>query len=216
MRHKAFFLVFLYCISTLHLFAQREEVLISHYLFPSFVKGKVILKTGIIKMTNINYNSVTEEMIFDSNGTKLALANIEAVDTIDILGRLFVPEGKVFYEVLLNLPVPLYARHLCRITLPGNQSGFGGTSETSAIKSTSTLYVSGSIYEMKLPTDYRIAPYSEFLLKKGNVYYKVYNVNQLIKCFPEKKAVIRKYVKTHKTDFRKTNDLKSLVVFCNE
>jgi hypothetical protein len=71
MRHKIFFLFFLYCISTLHLFAQREEVLISHYLFPSFVKGKVILKSGIINMTNINYNSVTEEMIFDSNGTKL-------------------------------------------------------------------------------------------------------------------------------------------------
>jgi hypothetical protein len=44
----------------------------------------------------INYNSITEEMIFEANGTKLALVNAEYVDTIYITRRIYemkLPEG---------------------------------------------------------------------------------------------------------------------------
>jgi hypothetical protein len=213
---KTFTLFSLYGISTLILSAQHQEVLISHYLFPSFIQGRIKLMDGNIKTTNLNYNSITEEMIFDSNGTNLAIANPDQVDTIEIQGRLFVPVGKVFYEVLLNLPVPLFAHHLCTVTPPGNPSGYGGTSQTSAIEMTSSLYSTRAVYEMKLPSDYRIDPYYDLLLKRDNAYYKINNVNQLIKCFPEKKDAIKEYVKSHKTNFKKTEDVKSIVIFCNK
>ena len=216
MNIKILFLFFLSGISTSILNAQHQEVYISHYLFPSFIQGKIKLKDGSITTTNLNYNSITEEMIFDSKGTNLAIANLDNVDTVEIQGRLFIPSGKVFYEILVNLPIPLFAHHLCRVTPPGNPSGYGGTSETAAIESRSRLYSSGTVYELKLPSDYKIDPYYELLIKKDDAYYKINNVNQLIKCIPEKKVAIQEYVKSHKTNFKKTDDVKNIVIFCNK
>jgi hypothetical protein len=201
--------------STLPVMSQKEDKVISHYLFPSFSIGNIKLKTGLSKDIMLNYNSLTEEMIFESNGKKLALANPESVDTISIWGKKFIPAGKVFYEILEALPVSLYAHHLCRLTPPGKPSGYGGTSETSSIKSTSTIYLSGGVYEMKLPEDYKIEAYSEFILKKGNEYFKAYNAKQVIKCFPGKKDAIKEFIKMNKTSFKKEEDVRSLIKFCN-
>ena len=81
-------------------FAQNEKHILSHYLFPEFIQGEVRLKSGTITGSRLNYNALTEEMIFESNGKYLAIAKPESVDTIYIQGRKFIPEGKIFYEIL--------------------------------------------------------------------------------------------------------------------
>jgi hypothetical protein len=216
MKSKITISILLFVISTSVASSQEQEKDISHYIFPSFTKGKILLKTGITKEVMINYNSVTEEMIFEANGTKLALANPEYVDTIYISGKKFITAGATYYEVLESLRIPLLVRHLCTLLPPGKESGYGGTSETSSIMTTSTMYVSGRIYEMKLPDGYRILPYMEFVLKKDNEYIRIFNVNQVIKCFPEKKNDIRAFAKTNETSFKKEEDVRKLIEFCNK
>lgn len=207
--------VLLFVISAFVASSQEQEKVISHYIFPSFTKGKILLKTGITKEVMINYNSITEEMIFEANGTKLALANPEYVDTIYISGKKFITAGATYYEVLESLRIPLLARHLCTLLPPGKDSGFGGTSETSSIKTTSTMYGSGRVYEMKLPEGYKIQPYVEYDLKIDNDYKRIYNTNTVIKCFQGKKEAIKEFVKKNKTDFKKEEDIRRLIVFCN-
>jgi hypothetical protein len=215
MPSKITLLILLFVISNSTLLSQEQENAVSHYIFPSFTKGKILLKTGISKEVMINYNSITEEMVFEANGTKLALANPEYVDTIYISGKKFITSGATYYEVLENFRIPLLVSHLCRVIAPGKESGYGGTSETSAIKTTSTLYATGRIYEMKLPGDYRVLPYVEFVLKKDNDFVRIFNANQVIKCFPGKKEAIKEFVKKNKTDFKKEDDVRRLIAFCN-
>ena len=216
MKIKAVFTILFYFISTLAVKPQKQVVFISHYLFPSFTTGKIKFRTGVTNEIMLNYNSLTEEMIFETNGRNLALANPESVDTIYLGGKKFIPSGKIFYEVPEDLPVSLFIRHLCRVIPPGKPSGYGGVSETAAITESSSLYTSGGVYNLKLPDDYKIIPYSEFVLKKDNEYIKVFNVNQVIKCFPEKKDAIKEFVKAHKTNFKNEDELKSLIEFCNK
>ena len=102
------------------------------------------------------------------------------------------------------------------MTPPGNPSGFGGTSQTTSISTSSRLFLSGGIYELKLPDDYIIEPYDEFLIKKDNIYFKANNIKQVIKCFPDKSDAIKDFVKLNKTDFKKTDDVKELIFFCNK
>lgn len=173
------------------------------------------MKTGIDKEVMLNYNSLTEEMIFENNGTRLALANPEYVDTIYISDKKFITAGKTYYEVLEGLRIPLLARHLCSLIPPGKDSGYGGTSETSAIKTTSSVYASGKVYDLKLPDDYKVLPYVEFVLKIDNDYVRIFNANQVIKCFPEKKEAVKEFVKKNKTDFKKEEDVRRLIAFCN-
>lgn len=49
---------------TVSLYAQETDSL-SHYVFPEFKPGVVLLKNGVRNNANLNYNAATEEMIFD-------------------------------------------------------------------------------------------------------------------------------------------------------
>ena len=75
-----------------------------HYVFPSFMEGTVRQKSGEVNKALLNYNSLTEEMIFDQSGQKLALDRTENDDAVYILSRKFIPVGKSFYEMAVNAP----------------------------------------------------------------------------------------------------------------
>jgi hypothetical protein len=216
MKIKFAFTILMFGISVCTGIAQNEVKLISHYLFPEFTTGKVLMSTGAVKEFKLNYNSLTEEMIFQYNGTNLAIANPELVDTVYILDRKFIHAKKVFYELLENLPVPLFVHYTCIVTPPGKNSGYGGTSQTSAITSTSTVFSSRGMYDLKLPDDYTINPDSEYLLKKDDTYFRISNTNQVIKCFPEKEDAIKQFVKKNNISFKKEEDIRTLIKFCNK
>lgn len=65
----------------------------------------------------LNYNSITQEMIFLQNGAYLALGQLENIDTVYIAVRKFTPVKDVFYEVATETPVPLLINHKCKVML---------------------------------------------------------------------------------------------------
>ncbi len=54
--------------------AQKGTV-ISHYLFPELTAGQVLMKDGTLNAAMLNYNAITEEIVFQQNGQVLALAD---------------------------------------------------------------------------------------------------------------------------------------------
>ena len=78
------------------------------------------------------------------------------------------------------------------------------------------MFAPGKAYEMKLPDGYKVEPYLEFDLKIDNDYKRIYNTNTVIKYFPDKKDAVKEFVKTNKTNFKKENDVRSLIAFCNK
>lgn len=195
---------------------QKSNVVSPHYLLPEFTKGKVLLKEGTPRDLKLNYNMITEEMIFEYPGKYLALADIETIDTVYILNRKFIPSGKIFHELLLKSRVPLFAKYTCTITPPGKPSGYGGTSQTSAITVFDQVFSKGRAYEMELPADYVVVPDTQFLLFVNGDFIRIYNLKQVIKEFPEKEAQIKEYNKNRKTDFKNQNDVIDLITFCNK
>ena len=66
---------------------------IPQYLFNKFNDGMVKKKSGEIVVTPLNYNVVTEEMIFFSNDQYLALGALQTIDTVYLNKMVFVPFG---------------------------------------------------------------------------------------------------------------------------
>jgi hypothetical protein len=197
--------------------AQSDTALFeSHYVLPSFAEGYVKMKDGRIEKAVMDYNKLTEEVIFDKNGVLLALDSLEAIDTVSIESRKFVPHQKVFYEVLVKGPVSLFLQHKCNLLAAGNPAGYGGTTETGSSRNISTLTNSGRAYKLKLPRDYHVTNAPQFWMRKSGVFYKANTASQIIKGFPEKSKEIRQYVKDNKLDLRDTKDLVTLIVKCNE
>jgi hypothetical protein len=186
-----------------------------HYVLSAFIIGSVKMKDGQTENAVMNYNQLTEEMIFEKDGILLALDSIMKIDTVSIDSRLFIPHEKVFYEVLVKGKVSLYKQHKCNLLATGNPSGYGGVTETGASRNISSIKGYRS-FKLHLPRDYYITEASQFWLSNNGVFYKANTVSQISKALPEKSAEIKNFVKLKKLDIDNPEDRVTLIVKCNE
>ncbi|MGE5348284.1 MAG: hypothetical protein ACM3NP_03290 [Actinomycetota bacterium] len=194
-------------------FAQRQTVELSHYIFPEFTMGMVLLKSGYIYQDSLNYNSFSEEMIFLDKGRKLAIGkeDISKVDTVYIMSRKFFVLNDGFVELVYRSGYELYAEYRCDVKFPGKPAAYGGTSETTSVSTYSGVYSGGMLYELKLPEGYKIKPYTIYWLKKDGEINKFVSLNQLTRLFDDRKDMIREYVSAQKVDYQDQESLIGLI-----
>jgi hypothetical protein len=201
----------------MHLIAQTDSgTRLSQYLFPDFTNGIVKMKTGPGHNLKMNYNTVTEKMVFERDGKLLDMINIELVDTIYLQKIVFVPVNHVFYEVLVNAPVSLFVQHKSSLIEPGSPSGYGGTSQTSVIKNISSVSLLGGTYNLELPSDYTVNPSPLFWIRKSNSLSSFSNKRQFLKIFSGESDKIEKFMEQNHIKTENQNDLIKLVNYCNE
>lgn len=186
-----------------------------HYVLHEFIMGYVKMKDGHTEYAIMNYNQLTEEMIFDKEGVMLALDSIMKIDTVNINSRLFVPHDKVFYEVLVKGKVSLFIQHRCNLLATGNPSGYGGLTETDASRNIASMTTYRS-FKLDLPWDYHITDASLYWINIRGEFFKANTSAQIRKAIPEKSGEIKDYIKLKKPDLRKSTDIIDLIVKCNE
>jgi hypothetical protein len=211
---KSILFTLIFCFFISDLWAQDSAHELSNYLFAQFNEGVVKQKSGEENKVSLNYNTITQEMIFENGAQKLALDKVENIDTVVILSRRFVPVGKVFYEVATTTPVALFIQYETTIIPPGSETGFG-KSQAGAITNVSDLKSSGKLYQLKLPEDYALRSKTTYWLKKGDEYLSIKNAKDVKSIFTEKAASINDYLKTNRVNFKNTGDVIRLVQFCN-
>lgn len=206
----------LLCLVPVGVFAQFESVdKTQPYLFEEFDNAVVKMKTGDYNKALMNYNTVTEEMIFNQNDKMLALDKLETVDTVYLNNRVFVPVGKVFYEYACKGPIPLYIQHKNTLVPAGKPAAYGGTTQTSSVTSLSSLSGNGNIYKLKLPEEYETSNATLYWIRKDNKWEHFLNGSQLRGLLPERKEDIKNFVKEKRTDFKKIDDVVMLMRYLN-
>jgi hypothetical protein len=197
--------------------AQADTIpYVSHYVLPDFIVGSVLMKNGTTEYARLNYNMITEEMIFDKDGTDLALAELAAIDTVYLDSLVFVPHEKIFLEVLFIGKVVLYRQNKCNLLIAGNPAGYGGSTETGASRNVSNISGMGRAYKLKLPDDYHITDASQYLIEKDGKFQKATTISQIRKVFPEKSDEIKQLSHTKGFDVKRRSDMISLVIKCCE
>lgn len=203
----------LICFSS---YAQPNIIETSHYLFPEFTPGLILMKDGIRNDALLNYNSLTEEMIFDSNGQKRALTinEIQLVDTVFIKDRKFVSLEGSIVELVYHLEWDLFVEHKCKVEEAGKPAGYGGTTETGAATSVSSLYTQGRVvYDLKLPDDYITKPYAIYWLQKKGELYKFINMRELKQLYNDQKSVYKKYLKLNRVQYQNQESIIQLIEY---
>lgn len=192
------FLLFVIC-SLVHLgaYSQMKIQQVTHYLLPEFTQGEVLMNSGIRHKALLNYNALSEEMIFDENGKKLALSDLDLVDTVYVAGRKFLLLNNKWVELILNSKYVLFAENKCSLIDPGKPAAYGGTSQVSASESYSQYFSGGQVYELQLPQGFETKPFITYLLQKDGTRNAFLNFRQLAKLFPEKEDLIKRYIKDH-------------------
>ena len=196
-------------------YGQSRSVDLSHYIFPEFTQGTVLMKSGQELKALLNYNSYTEEMIFEDNGKKLAIGKEDKwrVDTVYIMNRKFFILNDGVVELLHRSEFELYAEYRCNVKYPGKPAPYGGTSETSFATTYSGIYSGGIMYELKLPDDYTIKPYTIYWLKRDGEPDRFVNMKQLVKIFNDKKSLVKGYLRTHNVEYEDQSSLVKMIGF---
>jgi len=196
--------------------AQTNYVERSHYLLPEFTRGTILMKDGKRSEALLNYNSLTEEMIFDNKGQKRAFwtNEIVRVDTVFIKDRKFVVLDGKFVELVYHSKWDLFVEHKCRLKDQGKPAPYGGTSQTGAATSVSSIYSQGGVvYGLTLPDNYKTEPYFFYCLKKNGELNKFMNMRELKKFYGDKKALFKKYSKTNRVKYQDQGSIIQLIEY---
>lgn len=208
------FLVIL-SLSATSLYTQSKSVELTHYLLPEFTSGSVIMKDGSVNFALLNYNLLSEEMLFNQRGKILALGAdmIRSIDTVTIGGRKFVVENGKFFELLYSGKDELMAEYRCSLIAPGTPAAYGTTTETASAKAYSSLYAGGMVYELTLPDGYKTRPYINYWIKREGKLSKFINIKQLTALYKPSSAKIKEYAKTNTIDFKSPDSIVQILEF---
>ena len=185
------------------------------YLFSQFGSGTIRMKNGQAQTQVMNYNTVTEKMVFTKGDKFYDLTNPEVVDTIKIEGFKFVPVGKSFYQVLWDGKIKLYIQQIGSLLPAGKAVGYGGTSQTASADYISTINLSGIQWNLKLPPDYFVVLKPVYWIRRGDEWSDFINEKQFLKLFPEKSAILKECIKSDKVKFDKPESLVKLMEYLN-
>jgi len=208
--------------------AQSRPIALSHYIFPEFTEGYIFLKGGPINKGALNFNALTEEVVFMSKGKVLAIGEneIARVDSVLIAGRKFVVFNNKFAELLFekggspNRPAAggfrLFAEHKCSVIPPGKPGPYGTTSQTSSTVTLSSIIGGGTVYNLSLPDGYKTKPYTYYWIEKDGNAQKFSTIKQIQKAYPAKADAIKSYLKSHKVKIEDYDSVRDFVIFLEE
>ncbi|MBK5722731.1 hypothetical protein JGH11_17805 [Dysgonomonas sp. Marseille-P4677] len=199
------------------IFLLAQDSLGEGYLFDKFKDGKVIFKNGQISNAPFNYNTLSEKLLFMSDGEMLELANPNQVVLVNIDNRIFehIKDG-LFYERIKVGDGALYVRWKSLSISKGKKGAYGVTSSTSSIDNINQISSSGNVVKLKSDEEFRVTPRNQYFLKIANKFKEFNSADSLAKLFKGHEDEIKKYIKDAQLDFNKIEDLKKAIEFCGQ
>lgn len=191
----------------------------SPFIFPEFTTGTVFQKNGATLDASLDYNIVTQEMMFDQEGKKIILGDVSNIDSIVIQNKVFVPARSVFFEKLTKTPVALYSQYKGKIVQGDPLEGRIGTASstlTGQLGNRKNDVDKHGNYDLKFATGYMTEIQTTYWLKAGNEYKQISTLKAFSKQFPGKEAQIDSFVKENNISIAKIQDMIKLTAFSNK
>jgi hypothetical protein len=201
---------------TIHLCSQTLSTKdLAQFLFPDFSGSIVKMKAATDISLVLNYNTVSEKMVFQQDGQLYDVVNPEAIDTIYLHNSSFVYYDTVFYEVVVKGIYPFYIQHKSYISYR-NKPASSGTSQVSASNYYPLDNASNVNLNLKLPSNYIVKSSPVYWVTVNDIRYSFINEKQFLKIFPEKATRIKEFIKGSGIKIKNREDLIKLGNFCNE
>jgi hypothetical protein len=189
---------------------------LAQYLFPSFTKCSVLTKNGTSYTLLLNYNIVSEKMVFIQKETYFDLANPETVDTVFLGKSRFVPRESYFLEVITGGRVSIFRRNKGQLTAPPRPAGYGTTTDLTSSNLLVGLNTPQGYYNFKLPEGYTVRQVSSFWVGIDDKWTRFTTENQFLKAFDEKEKDIKAYIKAGRLHINNPEELVKIGNYCND
>ena len=182
--------------------------------YPVFTKGNVIRKDGTVTGAQLNYNRLVDEMHFiGPDGDTLALANELTIKYIAIGKDTFFFTDGGYLRIIANSGRANLALKQIWIVSDSRPLGAYNTSNSStSITSFNSYIEGGKLYDMTVNADLVLKKIEQFYLGNNTNHFVLANKKNLLMLFPESERN-EIYLKEHKIDFKKENDLTKLISY---
>lgn len=207
-------LVLMLLIIALNLQAQLDTVSNpAQFVFPEFSVGVVKMKTGEKVILNLNYNILTEKMVFKQKNKIYDIVNPNTIDTVYIHEVKFVPMGKVFYEVLVSGPSSLFYQHAGNLKKPSRPAAYGGTTEVSSSTYINNLPLGNDVYRMEKNKEVVVEDKSVIWIRKNNLMYAVTDKKHLFAALTDKKEELKQYIRKNEVKIDNPYQMTDLIKY---
>jgi hypothetical protein len=184
------------------------------YLFPKFHEGTAWLRNGTSSVKQFNYNFLLDEMHFigDAKDT-LAIAEPTLVKYFQVDSTIFYYDKGYLREIDKEDAYRLAVKQQMVQVADKTHGGYDEPSAVSAIKTYGTINNNGQRYQLQVKKDVQFQEMvSYYITSDFNPFVRASKRNFHI-LFPEKE--ISAFIKEHKTNFNKAEDLIALLRFCS-
>ena len=186
------------------------------YLLTEFIKTRVLMKSGASQYEMMNYNTVTEKMVYRKDDNYWDLANPEMVDTVYLGDMKFIPFGKYFFEAGYISKITLFIQHKGTLMSAGSTVGYGGKSQLASTDRITGVDFSGGRFNLPLPTDFIVNPSPVYWIRKNGEMLDFLTEKQFLRYFETDAEKIRDFIKDNKLKIDKPDHLSRIVRFCND
>ena len=165
-----------------------------YYLMPKFDQGYIYFRGQAPAQGQLNICAVDNTLRFiDKNGQELEASNADNVLKVLIDTVAFLRHQDIYYRLSPVGPDMGIAIHrYVKVYTDVKQAGYGTTSQTSSIRSYSSIYADGVIYDLEEGKTYPYEVTETLFLYKGDTVFPLTKKN-LRKLFPSKKAEVDAY-----------------------
>jgi hypothetical protein len=194
--------------------AQTEEKKeMPQYLFPEFSKCNVLFDDGQIISQILNYNTISEKMVYMQDGRYYDMMNPSIVDTAFLNNCKFIPVNKMFFEVILNDPAGLFIQHKSSLISTGKPVGYGSTSQGVSSYYLSKHELSPEYINIQIPPNVSVIPTPVYWIRINGEMLSFEKEKDFISLFPDKSKEIREFIKKNHIKIEKRENLIELVKF---
>ena len=181
------------------------------YVFPEFVQSTVLQKNGGRVSALLNYNTITQEMMFEQNGSRIVMDQ-GSTDTIYLQNRKFIPAKGVYLEKVTNTTAALYVQNKNKAVLAQKGEKVNGVLSDVYKKNETEK---ADHYALKLPDSYRLLNDNKYWLQQGSDLIALTNLKKIPSLFPKKEAEVAKFIEENKISLTSQEDMVRLVEFGN-
>lgn len=159
-----------------------------YYLMPKFDQGYIYFRGQAPAQGRLNICAVDNTLRFiDKNGQELEASNADNVLKVLIDTVAFLRHQDIYYRLSPVGPdMGIAIRRDVKILMDVKEAGYGTTSQTSSIRSYSSIYADGVIYDLEEGKTYPYEVTETLFLYKGDTVFPLTKKN-LRKLFPGKK-----------------------------
>jgi hypothetical protein len=188
------------------------------FFYPQFTDGKVFFKNGSIAAAKMNYNNLTDQMLFiNPKGDTLALTDEKTIDFIALDKETFYYADGYVRLVTSNSVVKLVEKNVWEVADIRKMGSHNRPANTYAVS-----YM-GKITD-GLGRTYDLIQEEDLVLRKKPKYYfgDAYNhftpasKKNLLSFFPKNENLLASYLKENKINFNQKTDLEKVAQFIGQ